>query len=95
MKKNRLQAMSSTAKSIKCKYTGLKLIEADSKRDNSRAFYKLPNGEYLSKSTSVMKKYLDDLFPEQVENEGINKDKVTGGEQIKERYRETIEKLKR
>ena len=85
----------STAEQIKCKVSGLKLNEADKKRDNSRAFYKLPNGEYLSKSTSVMKKYLDDLFPEQVENEGINKDKVTGGEQIKERYRETIEKLKR
>ena len=85
----------STAGQIKCKISGLKLNQADKDRDNSRAFYKLPNGEYLSKSTSAMKKYLDDLFPEQVENEGINKDKVTGDEQIKERYRETIEKLKR
>ena len=85
----------STAGQIKCKISGLKLNQADKDRDNSRAFYKLPNGEYLSKSTTTMKKYLDDLFPEQVENEGINKDKVTGGEQIKERYRETIEKLKR
>ena len=42
-----------------------------------------------------MKKFLDEMFPEQVENEGINKDKVTGNEQIKEKYRETIEKLNR
>ena len=55
MKKNRLKAMSSTAQKIKCKVTGLKLIEADSSRDNSRAFYKLPNGEYLSRNTEAMK----------------------------------------
>jgi len=85
----------STAAKIKCKISGLKLNEADKDRDNSRAFYKLPNGEYLSKSTSTMKKFLDEMFPEQVENEGINRDKVTGNEQIKEKYRETIEKLNR
>ena len=85
----------STAGKIKCKVSGLHLNQADSKRHNSRAFYKLPNGEFLSKDTDTMKKFLDEMYPEQVENEGINKDKVTGGEQIKERYRETIEKLKR
>ena len=94
-KKNRLQAMSSTAKKIKCKYTGLKLIEADSKRDNSRAFYKLPNGEYMSRSTEAMRKYLDEQFSDRIEHDGTNIDKRTGEPQIDEKFKDVIARLKK
>jgi len=95
MKKNRLKAMSSTAQKIKCKATGLKLIEADSSRDNSRAFYKLPNGEYLSRNTEAMKKYLDEKFPQRIEHDGTNIDRHTGEAQINEKYHDIIRKLKK
>ena len=61
-----------TAESIKCQVTDLKLNQALKHKHNSRSFYKLPNGKYLSKSTEAMKKYLDILYPEQVEHEGEN-----------------------
>ena len=81
-----------TASQIKCKITGLQLNQADKKRYNSRAFYKLPNGEYLSKSTSAMKKYLDEMYPEQVENEGCNVDKE-GKKLIHEEHRDVLKRL--
>ena len=59
---SRKKLWTKTAKNIKCKYTGIKLTEVDNKQHNSRAFYKLPNGEYLSRSTEAMKKYLDDKY---------------------------------
>ena len=84
--------MSSTAEKIKCKYTGRKLIEADSSRDNSRAFYKLPNGEYMSRSTEAMRKYLDEKYPERVEHEGSNVDKE-GKKLLHEEYKDVLARL--
>ena len=71
----RMKLLKETAAKIKCKYTGLQLNMADKVKHNSRAFYKLPNGEYLSRSSEAMQKYLDEQFPDRVENEGTNIDK--------------------
>ena len=81
-----------TAEIIECKLTGLKLNQADKRRHNSRAFYRLPNGEFLSKSTTAMKKYLDEKFPEQVENEGTNVDSE-GNPLLEEKHRDLIARL--
>ena len=88
----RLKLMKSTSETITCKYTGIKLIEADKSKHNSRAFYKLPNGEYMSRSTEAMKKYLDEQYPERVEHEGCNVD-AEGKELFNEKYRDTLRKL--
>ena len=81
-----------TANKIKCKYTGVKLTQADYKKHNSRAFYELGNGEYLSRSTEAMKKYLDDKYPHKVEHDGDNVDK-DGKPLLHEKYSDTIKWL--
>ena len=91
-KMSRKKLWTKTAEQIKCKYTGIKLTEADSKRDNSRAFYKLPNGEYLSRSSKAMKEYLDETFPEKVEHDGHNVDK-DGEPLLHEKYSDTLKWL--
>ena len=68
----RKKVWTKTATAIKCKFTGIKLNEVDNKKHNSRAFYKLPNGEYMCKSAVSMKKHLEELYPEQLEHEGQN-----------------------
>lgn len=88
----RMKLMKKTAEKIKCKYTGLQLNQANKKKHNSRAFYKLPNGEFMSRSTEAMRKYLDEQFPERVENEGTNVDS-NGEPLIEEKYRDTLAKL--
>tara|TARA_Y100000593_G_C4130530_1_gene247129 strand:+ start:238 stop:525 length:288 start_codon:yes stop_codon:yes gene_type:complete len=91
MKRNRKKLWTKTAKEIKCKYTGIRLTEADNKKHNSRAFYKLENGEYMSRSTEAMKQYLDDRY-ERVEHDGHNVDK-NGEALLHEKFRETIADL--
>ena len=88
----RMKLLKETSEKIKCKYTGLPLNQADKQRHNSRAFYKLPNGEFMSRSTEAMRKYLDEQFPERVENEGCNVDKE-GEPLLNEKYRDVIERL--
>ena len=89
--KNRKRLWTKTAQKIKCKFTGLKLTEADNKRHNSRAFYKLDNGEYMSRSTEAMKQYLDERY-ERVEHDGHNVDK-DGKKLLHEEYQTIIAKL--
>ena len=89
---SRKKLWTKTAEQIKCKYTGIKLTEADSKRDNSRAFYKLPNGEYMSRSTKAMKQYLDETFPDRVEHDGTNTNK-DGEPLLHEKYKDVIARL--
>ena len=88
----RMKLLKETAEKIKCKYTGLQLNMADKVKHNSRAFYKLPNGEFMSRSTEAMRKYLDEQFPERVENEGTNVDKE--GEPINnEKWNDLVARL--
>ena len=69
---SRKKIWTKTAESVKCKYTGIALNEALKHKHNSRAFYKLPNGEYMCKSDEAMKKHMEELYPEQLEHEGQN-----------------------
>lgn len=91
MKNNRKKLWTKTAKKIKCKYTGIKLNQANSKIHNSRAFYELGNGEYMSRSTQAMKMYLDEKY-ERVEHDGTNSNKE-GEPLIHEKYKDIIAKL--
>ena len=68
----RKKVWTKTAEAIKCKYTGLKLNQAVKSKTNSRAFKKLPNGEYMSLSSEAVKQHLDELYPNEVEHEGDN-----------------------
>ena len=61
-----------TAEVVKCKYTGIKLTQALKHKHNSRAFKKLPNGEYMSLSGEAMRKHLDELYENEVEHDGEN-----------------------
>ena len=88
----RKKVWTKTATAIKCKFTGIKLNEVDNKKHNSRAFYKLPNGEYLSRSTEAMRKYLDEKYPERVEHEGCNVDKE-GKKLLHEEYKDVLARL--
>ena len=69
---SRKKVWTKTAEAIKCKYTGLKLNQAVKSKVNSRAFKKLPNGEYMSLSNKAVKQHLDELSPNEVEHEGDN-----------------------
>ena len=91
-KMSRKKLWTKTAEKIKCKYTGIKLTQADNKRHNSRAFYKLNNGEYLSRSTEAMKQYLDETFPDRVEHDGTNTNKE-GEPLLHEKYKDVIARL--
>jgi hypothetical protein len=88
---SRKKLWTKTAKNIKCKYTGVKLTEADNTKHNSRAFYELGNGEYMSRSTKAMQKYLDDKY-ERVEHDGTNMDKE-GEPLYHERFKDILVKL--
>ena len=70
MKRNKL--WTKTASKVKCKYTGIKLNQALKHKHNSRAFKKLPNGEYMSLSSEAMRKHLDELYDTEVEHDGEN-----------------------
>ena len=91
-KMSRKKLWTKTAEKIKCKYTGIKLTQADNKRHNSRAFNKLNNGEYLSRSTEAMKQYLDETFPDRVEHDGTNTNKE-GEPLLHEKYKDVIARL--
>ena len=69
---NRKKVWTKTAEAIKCKYTGVKLNQAFKTKHNSRAFKKLPNGEFMSLSTDAVRKHLDELYPNEVEHDGDN-----------------------
>ena len=69
---NRKKLWTKTAKAIKCKYTGIDLTQAVKKHHNSRAFKKLPNGEYMSLSSEAVKQHIDEIYPNEVEHEGEN-----------------------
>ena len=88
---SRKKVWTKTADRIKCKATGLKLTEALKSKHNSRAFYKLGNGEYLSRSTEAMRKYLDEQFPNRVEHEGENVDS-NGEPSLDEQYQKLCKK---
>ena len=88
----RKKVWTKTATAIKCKFSGIKLNEVDNNKHNSRAFYKLPNGEYLSRSTEAMRKYLDEKYPERVEHEGSNVDKE-GKKLLHEEYKDVLARL--
>ena len=88
---NRKKVWTKTAKNIKCKATGLKLTEANKSKHNSRAFYKLGNGEYLSRSNEAMRKFLDDKYPDRVEHDGENLDEK-GKPSLDEQYRALCKK---
>tara|TARA_Y100001973_G_C5063146_1_gene263746 strand:- start:327 stop:599 length:273 start_codon:yes stop_codon:yes gene_type:complete len=68
----RRKVYTKTAKVIECKYTGVKLNQAIKKHHNSRAFKKLPNGEFMCLSNEAMRKHLDELYSNEVEHEGDN-----------------------
>ena len=87
----RKKLFTKTASQVKCKYTGIKLTEADNKKHNSRAFYELGNGEYMSRSTEAMQKYLDDKY-ERVEHDGSNVDS-DGNKLMHEQYKDILKKL--
>ena len=70
--KNRTKLWTKTAKAIECKYTGVKLTQALKHKHNSRAFKKLPNGEYMSLSNEAIKQHLDEIYPNEVEHDGEN-----------------------
>ena len=69
---SRKKVWTKTAKAIKCKYTGVKLNQALKQQHNSRAFKKLPNGEFMCLSNEAMRKHLDELYESEVEHEGDN-----------------------
>ena len=70
MKRNKL--WTKTASKVKCKYTDITLTQALKHKHNSRAFKKLPNGEYMSLSSEAMRKHLDELYDTEVEHDGEN-----------------------
>ncbi len=87
----RKKLFTKTASKVKCKYTGIKLNEADNTKHNSRAFYELGNGEYMSRSTEAMRKYLDEKF-QRVEHDGTNID-ADGQPLTHEKYKDIIASL--
>ena len=89
--KKKVKVFKSSAEKIECAATGLKLINADITKHNSRSFWKLPDGKFLSKSSEAMKKYLDEQFENSVEHEGRNLDS-DGSENHRERYLELCKK---
>ena len=92
---NRKKLWTKTAKAIKCKYTGIDLTQAVKKHHNSRAFKKLPNGEYMSRNTEAMRKFCDEQFSDRIEHDGTNRDRHTGEPQISEKYNDVIRRLKK
>ena len=70
--KDRKKLWTKTAQAVKCKYTGINLTQALKKPHNSRAFKKLPNGEYMSLSNEAIRQHLDEIYPNEVEHDGDN-----------------------
>lgn len=72
----KIKVWKDTAEKIKCKYTGVSMLNADSKKQNSRQFKKDKNGNYIHLSYESLLAYASERLSEETyEHDGTNLDK--------------------